>query len=109
LPQDGILQQEPTDEGTGASRTVEPPTENEATQPLTEPVPTCPEGQVLDEETNLCVLEEQEATEEPTTEEDQPPKNLIQNKTTIITRLLLILFYFWETRLLVCRTVKRKC
>jgi hypothetical protein len=75
LPQDGVLQQEPTDEGTESTpRTVEPPAEDEATQPLTEPVPTCPEGQVLDEETNLCVLEEQEATEEPTTEEDQPPE-----------------------------------
>jgi hypothetical protein len=73
LPEEGVLQQEPTDGGTGSTpRTVEPPSEDEATQPLTEPVPPCPEGQVLNEETNLCVLEEQEATEEPTTEEEQP-------------------------------------
>ena len=30
-----------------------------------EPLTDCPEGQILDEETGLCVLEETEAVEEP--------------------------------------------
>lgn len=66
LPQDGVLQQqEPTDEGTGAApRTVEPPVEDEATPPPLETLPDCPEGQVLDEDTGLYVLEEPEAAEE---------------------------------------------
>ena len=54
----------PTDEGaTGA-----PPSTAEETQPPTlteEPTPpVCLEGQVLDEESNLCVLEEPEAAQE---------------------------------------------
>jgi hypothetical protein len=66
LPQDGVLQQEPTDEGTESTpRTVEPPAEDEATQPSTEPVTPCPDGLVFDEETDLCVLEEPPVTETP--------------------------------------------
>jgi hypothetical protein len=72
LPQDGVLEQEPADQ-----EAVEPPT-TEGTQPPTieqEPVP-CPEGQVLDEESGICVLEEPEtAEEEPAQsdpEEEQP-------------------------------------
>ncbi|MGH9975068.1 MAG: FHA domain-containing protein, partial [Nitrososphaeraceae archaeon] len=37
-----------------------------------EPVPPCPEGQVLDEETGLCVLEESE--EQPEAQEPQSAK-----------------------------------
>jgi hypothetical protein len=55
LPKEGVLEQ--------------PPAEDETTQPLTEPLPPCPEGQILDEESGLCVLEEPEVTEEP---EQQP-------------------------------------
>jgi hypothetical protein len=62
LPEDGVLQQPPADDGT-APRTVEPPVEDEATQPP-EPLTDCPEGQILDEETGLCVLEEPEPAEE---------------------------------------------
>jgi hypothetical protein len=64
LPGEGVLQQPPADDGT-APRTVEPPTADEATQPPPEPLTDCPEGQILDEETGLCVLEETEAVEEP--------------------------------------------
>jgi hypothetical protein len=63
LPQGSALQQQqqqPTDEE--AARTVEPPAEEEATLPPPEPLP-CPEGQVLDEETGLCVPEEPEQSE----------------------------------------------
>lgn len=67
LPQeDGALDQPPADQQTG----------DQLTQPTTEPMPPCPEGQVLDEETNLCVLEEPDAAEEepaqPEPEEEQP-------------------------------------
>jgi hypothetical protein len=87
LPQDGVLQQQqPADEE--VARTVEPPTEDETTQPTQEPLPCpegqvldeetdlciCPEGQILDEETGLCVLEEQEAVEEPLAEEPTGPQ-----------------------------------
>jgi hypothetical protein len=90
-PQDGALQQPPADQGA----TELPPPATEETQPATEQsVPVCqeglefnedlgfcvpencPEGQILDEETGLCVLEEQEAVEEPEqqpTEEEQQP------------------------------------
>jgi hypothetical protein len=34
-------------------------------------VPACPEGQVLDEDTGLCVLEEPEVTEEQPAEEEE--------------------------------------
>jgi hypothetical protein len=37
-------------------------------------VEDCPEGQVLDEESNLCVLEEPEAAEEPEQSESEEPK-----------------------------------
>jgi hypothetical protein len=70
MPENGVLQQPPADDGT-APRKVEPPVQDEATQPP-EPLTDCPEGQVLDEETNLCVLEEQEEADDPTAEEDQP-------------------------------------
>lgn len=74
LPEDGALQQQqqqPADEE--AARTVEPPTEDETTQPTQEPLP-CPEGQVLDEETGLCVLEEPAQPEavEPEIDEELP-------------------------------------
>ncbi len=56
LPQDGILQREPKDEGTKATPwTIDPSPEDDATQPSTEPLPPCPED--LDEETGLCMLE----------------------------------------------------
>jgi hypothetical protein len=68
--QDGVLQkQPPSDQGA-----AEPPA-TEGTQPATmeeEPLPSCPEDQVLDEETGLCVVEEIEAAEEPPAEEEQP-------------------------------------
>jgi hypothetical protein len=57
LPQDGGLQQQPpADQGA-----AELPPASEGTQPATveeEPVLPCPEGQVLDEQTGLCVLED---------------------------------------------------
>lgn len=62
LPRDGVLEQQPADQGA-----AEPPA-TEGSQPAIveeEPVPPCPEGQVLDEESGLCVLEETEAAEEP--------------------------------------------
>jgi hypothetical protein len=55
-----------------------PPPTSEGTQPAPveeEPVPPCPEGQVLDEETGLCILEEPEAAEqepEQSEAEEQP-------------------------------------
>jgi hypothetical protein len=59
LPQDGILQQESTDEGNEATpQTVDQPPEDEETQSSTEPMPRCSADQVSDEETGLCVLEE---------------------------------------------------
>ena len=59
LPQDGVLQQTPSDEGT------EPPVEDEATQPPSELLEDdCPEGQILDEETGLCVLVEENGSED---------------------------------------------
>jgi hypothetical protein len=78
LPQDGVLQQEPTNEGTGAApRTVEPPAaEDEAAQSPPEPLTDCPEGQILDEETGLCVLEEPGVAEEepePAEEQEEQP------------------------------------
>ena len=61
-----------SDQGAESPQTVEPrPAEDEATRPLKEPLSPCPVGQVLDEETSLCVLEGQEASEEPTTEEPE--------------------------------------
>lgn len=68
LPQDGVLQQPPADEGTEAApRTVEPPsTADEATP--------CPEGQVLDEEAGLCVLEEPEVVDVPEQSEPEEPE-----------------------------------
>lgn len=57
LPQDGVLEEPQTGEGAIQSQPAIP------TQPAIvddEPVPTCPGGQVLDEETGLCVLEESE-------------------------------------------------
>ncbi|MPZ07267.1 MAG: hypothetical protein GEU26_12775 [Nitrososphaeraceae archaeon] len=75
LPQDGVLQQEPTDEGTGATpRTVEPPTEDETTQPTQEPLP-CPEGQILDEESGLCVLEEEQPGEQESEQTEGSEEN----------------------------------
>lgn len=72
LPEDGVLQQPPADEGTGAApRTVEPPTSDEATQPPPETLPGCPEGQVLDEESGLCVQEEPEAEEPEQAQSDE--------------------------------------
>jgi hypothetical protein len=51
---------------------AEPPATLE-TQPATvEEQPPCPEGQILDEETNLCVLEEPEAVEQQEEEQDEP-------------------------------------
>lgn len=38
-------------------------------------MPPCLEGQVLDEESGLCVLEEPEAAEEPPAEEEQPSED----------------------------------
>lgn len=69
LPQNGVLQQQPTDQG-AAPRTVEPPAEDEAAQSPPEPLTDCPEGQILDEETGLCVLEETEVVEEPESGEE---------------------------------------
>jgi hypothetical protein len=45
LPQNGVLeqqQQQPTDEGLAAPRTIEPQAEDEATQPSSEPLPPIP-------------------------------------------------------------------
>jgi hypothetical protein len=89
LPQDGVLEQAPADQGAAEL----PPTTTEETQPATveeEPsapvcqgglefnenlgfcVPEdCPEGQVLDEESGICVLEEPEAAEDPAQSEPQ--------------------------------------
>jgi hypothetical protein len=56
LPQDGGLQQQPP-----ADQGATEPSATERTQPATdeeEPLPPCPEGQVLDEETGLCVMED---------------------------------------------------
>ena len=73
LQQDGgVLQQPPADQGAAE----QPATEG--TQPATVeegPVPPCLEGQVLDEESGLCVLEEPEAAEEPPAEEEQPSED----------------------------------
>lgn len=55
LPELGFLEQQPADQGV-----AEPPA-TEATQPAAveeELGPSCPEGQVLDEESGLCVLED---------------------------------------------------
>ncbi|MPZ07270.1 MAG: hypothetical protein GEU26_12790 [Nitrososphaeraceae archaeon] len=96
LPQDGVLEQAPADQGAAEL----PPTITEETQPaIVEEEPSapvcqgglefnedlgfcvpedCPEGQVLDEESGICVLEEPEtAEEEPAQsdpEEEQPPE-----------------------------------
>lgn len=75
LPENGVLQQPPADDGT-APRTVEPPAEDEATQPQdVEEEPLCPEGQVLDEESRLCVLEEPEEQESEEPEQTEPEEN----------------------------------
>jgi hypothetical protein len=65
----------------GVFNALPPPTE-EGTQPPTltdEPAPVCPEGQVLDEQTNLCALEESdesgEETEQQSSEEDSSEDN----------------------------------
>lgn len=94
LPEGGVLEQPSTDEGTGSTtqRTIEEPSATEGTQPAVaeeDPVPSCaegqvfdeesglcvledcPEDQVLDEETGLCVLEEQETDEEPQSDEEE--------------------------------------
>jgi hypothetical protein len=60
--------------------TAAPPATDE-TQPATveeEPVPPCPEGQALDEELGLCVLEEPEAAEEQ--QESQPERDQQQSE-----------------------------
>lgn len=52
----------------------QPSTTDEAIPPQVveeEPLPSCPEDPVLDEETGLCVVEETEAAEEPPAEEEQ--------------------------------------
>ncbi|MGH9954937.1 MAG: hypothetical protein ACREAS_01125 [Nitrososphaera sp.] len=68
MPQDGVLQQQqPADEE--VARIVEHPTEDETIQPTQEPLP-CPEGQVLDEDSGLCVLAEEPEVQEP--QESQP-------------------------------------
>jgi hypothetical protein len=57
-----------------APETEQPPASDE-TQPATtgeEPVPPCPEGQVLDEETGLCVLEQPEEQPQEEQAEQQP-------------------------------------
>jgi hypothetical protein len=63
IPEENIVERvQPTDQGA-----AEPPA-TEETQPAAgeeDPVPACPEGQVLNEESGLCVLEEPEAIEEP--------------------------------------------
>lgn len=75
LPQDGVLEEPQTGEGAIQSQPAIP------TQPAIvddEPVPTCPEGQVLDEESRLCVVEEpeeQESEEPEEPEETQPEEN----------------------------------
>lgn len=53
--------------GETAPQVALPPTTAEE-----EPVLSCPEGQVLDEETNLCVLKEPEADEQQEEEQDEP-------------------------------------
>lgn len=82
----GAAQDNETTSEDGATEELPAPEENmttvpsatEETQPALvqeEPVPTCPEGQVLDEETNLCVLEEpqgdEQYEEEPQGEEEE--------------------------------------
>jgi hypothetical protein len=59
-----------------------PPQTDEGPQPPTlteETAPICPEGQVLDEQTNLCVLEESdesgEEQEQQSSEEDSSEDN----------------------------------
>jgi hypothetical protein len=70
LPQDGVLEEPQTGE------TQTPTVEEE------EPVPPCPEGQVLDEETGLCVLEEPEtAVEEEEPEQPEPEESEQQEQT----------------------------
>jgi hypothetical protein len=44
-----------------------------------EPVPPCPEGQVIDEETDLCVLEESEVEEEPEQQSSEEGENSDDN------------------------------
>jgi hypothetical protein len=70
--EDGVTEEPPTPE----ENTIAVPPATEEAQPALvqeEPVPPCPEGQVLDEETNLCALEEpqgdEQSEEEPQTEE----------------------------------------
>ena len=89
LPEDGALQQLPTDEGTAAE---ESPT-TEETVPVCQEglefnedlgfcVPEdCPEGQVLDEESGLCVLEEPETAEEEPQEQPEPEEIEQQEQT----------------------------
>ncbi|MGH9984962.1 MAG: hypothetical protein ACRD8W_13515 [Nitrososphaeraceae archaeon] len=67
LPQDGVLQQqEPADQGEAE---LQAPEETKPANAEEVPELVCPEGQVIDEETGLCVLEETEVVEEP---EEQP-------------------------------------
>jgi hypothetical protein len=77
LPQDGVLEQAPADQGAAeAPRTVEPPAKEGAAQSPPESLTDCPEGQILDEETGLCVLEEPGVAEEepePAEEQEEQP------------------------------------
>jgi len=62
LPEDGEPQT--SDEGTIQSQQPAIPNQPPTVEEDEEPVPPCPEGQVLDEETRLCLLEEPEAAGE---------------------------------------------
>lgn len=57
----------PTAPGAEEQQTQPPTAEDGSQQPPTEPL--CPEGQVLDEQSGLCVLEEPQPAEQP---EEQP-------------------------------------
>jgi hypothetical protein len=75
LPQDGVLQQqEPADQGEAE---LQAPEETEPANAEEVPEPVCPEGQVIDEETGLCVLEEAEVVEEP---EEQPTEEEVEEQ-----------------------------
>jgi hypothetical protein len=76
-----VLQQQqppPADQGAAAPRIAEPPAiEDDESQPQAVqeklPLPTCPEGQELDEGSGLCVLEQPEvAEEEPEITQEEP-------------------------------------
>jgi hypothetical protein len=99
LPQDGVLEQAPADQGAAEL----PPPATEQTQPATVEeeqsvpvcqeglefnenlgfcVPTeCPDGQVLDEQTGVCVLEEPEVAEEEPEQQSEPEEQDQQQPT----------------------------